>query len=80
MNRKACLIPALLMALSLTFAAVPAWALDVPAPEPLTPSTESESRGLIEEIFSDLVPSWKPGIIPLEIPELKQKTLIPSAW
>ena len=22
------------------------------------------------------VPSWKPGIIPLEIPELKQKTLI----
>ena len=76
MNKKTSLISGLLLALGLMVTAVPSWALDVPKQEPVYVSAEPESRGLMHEIFSDLIPSWKPTIIPLEIPELKRTTLI----
>ena len=75
-NRKTSLISGLQLAFILSVIAVPSWALDVPKREPAKLSAESESRGLMHEIFSDLVPSWRPEIIPLEIPELKRTTLI----
>ena len=75
-NKKASLMTGLLLAFGLMITAVPCWALDVPKREPTRVSAEPESRGLIHEIFSDLMPAWKSATVPMEIPELKQTTLI----
>ena len=75
-NKKTSLVSGLLLAFSLTLSALPAWALDVPEREPTRVFAEPESRGLMHEFFSDLMPAWKPTLIPLEIPELKRTTLI----
>ena len=35
-----------------------------------------EPKSFASRIFSDFIPAWKKNLIPLEIPELKQPTLI----
>ena len=51
-----------------------AWALDVPDRDRV--SISLEPRSLASRIFLDFIPAWKHGLIPLEIPELKQPSLI----
>jgi hypothetical protein len=51
-----------------------AWALDVPDRDRVNIFVEPKS--FASRIFSDFIPAWKQKLIPLEIPELKQPSLI----
>jgi len=69
------------LALAYVLLAAPsAWALDVPDRNrvslSLEPREQIDARSFASRIFSDFIPAWRQKLIPLEIPELKQESLI----